>query len=132
MPDVNDVQDAPEAEEQKPLTPQERHDAFVAEEVQRGSDPERAEAVYKIITEEAGPIDVINVEALGIPFGASQIRVGREWDTTLEEQGNEGFTDVMLATPLGLVSFSVNKAALVEALTKDVSYVSPQKAPVDA
>ncbi len=113
-------------------SPEERHDQFVAEAEEQGLSKQSAEDVYKIITELSPPIAVQNVEALGIPFGESQIRVGREYDGELAARDLDGYTDVMLHTPLGLVSFSVDKASLVRALTVEVPNVPPTKAPADA
>lgn len=115
-----------------PLTDEQRHDRFVTESVASGTTVEDAEAAYAIITKYAPPIEVDNVEALGLPLGKSQIRVGREYDTTLTDRGLDGYTDIMLHTPLGLVSFSVDKATLVAALTVDVPHVSPQTAPAES
>lgn len=115
-----------------PLTDEQRHDTFIAEATEGGTTPADAEAVYKIITVLTPPIQVENVDALGVPLGSAFARVGREYDTTLAERGLDGYTDILLHTPLGPIGFSVSKAALIAALTVDVPYVSPQTAPAES
>lgn len=115
-----------------PLTDEQRHEQFIKESVAQGTTAADAEAVYAIITEVSPPITVENVEVLGLPLGQSQARVAREYDTTLADRGLVGYTDIMVHTPLGPVTFSVSKETLIQALTVEVPYVSPQTAPAES
>lgn len=119
-------------EEYAALTDEEKEAFFVKQAVEQGSTPEDAAAVYKIITQLSPPITVENVEALGLPLGQSQVRVGREYDSTLADRHLAGYTDIIIQTPLGPIIFSIDKETLIAALTVEVPHVSPQKAPVDA
>jgi hypothetical protein len=118
-------------EVEAPLTNEQRHDQFIKASVESGVSAEDSEAVYTIITEVSPPITVENVEVMGLPLGQSQARVAREYDTTLTAGGLDGYTDLILHTPLGPVSFSVSKETLIQALTVDVPHVSPQTAPAE-
>lgn len=103
------------------------HDYFIEAAVEEGIPAEDAENIFKIITEVSPPITVKSVEAFSLPLGDAEIRVAREYDTRNTEDGFDGYTDIILHTPLGSVAYSVERAALVRALTVEVPYVAPQK-----
>jgi len=106
---------------------------FVKAAVEQGTSEEDAKAVYQIITKLSPPIEALGVDIAGLgSFGDSQLRVAREYDTTIEAAGKPGHTDIILHSPLGPITFTVDKAALIAALTVEVPHVSPQKEPVDA
>jgi hypothetical protein len=115
------------------LTDEQKEELFVQKAVEQGTSEADAHSVYDIITRLSPPITVKAVDFVGLPVGDAELRVAREWDTTNDAHLDQpGWTDIILHTPLGALAFTIDKAALIQALTVVVPYVSPQTAPAEA
>lgn len=76
------------------------------------------------------PIPTGWAEIIGLPVGDAQFRVAREYDA--QEALDTGVPDAtrfVLYTGLGRIEFAVPRSAVLAALTAEVPYVEPTKAP---
>jgi hypothetical protein len=106
------------------------------EQIQRGIDagldPDTVKAAAAAI-EATPPISAPLTDVLGLPLGEAQFRVAREYDAQdAQESGIPDASRFVLYTVLGRIEFVVPRSAVLAALTAEVPYVAPPKAPEQA
>lgn len=94
-----------------------------------GLDPETVQAAADAIN-ATPPIEAKDTFLFGLGVDGSQFRVAREYDA--QEAQDTGVVDAsrfVLYTVMGRVEFVVPRSAVLAALTAEVPYVAPAKAP---